>query len=119
MQMQATKQNVDKTTRCKYTTCKGERKEGRKSQIKSHDASVKQARGKESRFGKPRENHTMQVYDMQRGKKTDVGNHRKAGDARRKIENKGPTACMGVKACVGGNKCGKLQAKCVKARYLP
>ena len=53
----------------------------------------------------------MQVYDMQRGNKTDVENHRKAGDARRKNENKGPAACMGVKACVGGNKMWKAASE--------
>ena len=46
----------------------------------------------------------MQVYDMQMGNKIGVENHRKAGNARHKTKNKGPTACMGVKACVGGNK---------------
>ena len=68
-------------------------------------------RGKKTRTEKPRENHTMQVYGMQRGKKTDVKNHRKAGDARHKIENRGPVACMGVKACVGGSKMRKATAK--------
>ena len=48
---------------------------------------------------------------MQRGKKTDVENHGKASDARRKIENRGSTACMGVKTCVGGNKMWKMTAK--------
>ena len=49
----------------------------------------------------------MQVYDMQGGNKTDMENHEKAGDARRKIGNRGPAAYMGVKACVGGNKMRK------------
>ena len=88
-------------------TCKGERKQGWKSQIKTHDASVKQAKGKENGYDKPSENHTKQVYDMQKGKKIDVENHGKARDARHKTENRGPTACMGVKACVEGNKMGK------------
>ena len=61
-------------------------------------------RGKKTRAIKPRANHTMQVYDMQMGKKTDVENHGKAGDARCKTENKGPTACMGVKARTEGDK---------------
>ena len=48
---------------------------------------------------------------MQRGKKIDMKNHEKAGDARRKTENRGPTACMGVKACVGGNKMRKAASE--------
>ena len=72
---------------------------------------VRHAKGKEDGFDKPSKNHTMQVYDMQRGKKTDVENHGKAGDARRKIGNRGLTACMGVKACVGGSKMRKAMAK--------
>ena len=49
----------------------------------------------------------MQVYGMQRGNKSKAKNHGKAGDARRKTENRGPIACMGVKASTGGNKMQK------------
>ena len=57
------------------------------------------------------ENHIMQVYDMQRGNKSEAKNHGKAGDARHKIGNRGPTACMGVKACTRGNKMQKATTK--------
>ena len=48
---------------------------------------------------------------MQRGNMFEVKNHGKAGDARRKIENRGPTACMGVKACTEGNEMQKATTK--------
>ena len=35
-------------------------------------------------------------------------NHEKVGDARHKIGNGDPTACKGVKACVGGNRMQKV-----------
>ena len=87
MQMQAIKQNIDKTTQCK-STCKGESEQGREDQIKPHNAS-----------------------DMQRGKKADIENYGKACDARCKTENKGLVACMGVTACIGGDKTQKTASE--------
>ena len=43
--------------------------------------------------------------------KSEAKNHGKIDDARHKTENKGPTACMGIKACTGGNKMRKATTK--------
>ena len=70
------------------------------------------------------ENHAMQVGNKTSFKTTQYKcttckretsprreNHGKAGDARRKTGSRGPAACMGVKACIGGNKMQKAMAK--------
>ena len=52
MQMQAIKQNVDKTMQCKYDM----------------------QRGKKTKVEKPNKNHTMRASNKQRGKKADLVN---------------------------------------------
>ena len=80
--MQAIKQNTDKTTQCKSTFKEGT-KRGRKSKVKPHDAR-RHAKGKENGYDKP--GKTTRCKRMQRGRKIDVENHRKAGDAWRKTK---------------------------------
>ena len=65
---------------------KGKGSKGGKAKRKPHDASAKQAKGKEDGFDKSSKNYMMQAYDMQRGKKTDAENQGKVGDARRKTK---------------------------------
>ena len=108
--MQVIKQNAKKTTQCKYDMQRGKETRTEKPN-KTTRCEYKQAKAREDGFDEPSKNHTMQVHVMQRGKKIDVENHRKASDARRETENRGPAACIGVKACAGGDKMRKAASE--------